>query len=181
MIHAVFKTFGRDTMAFAEQARSLQEAWDICDRPDWMLWVLKRTLNRKEDFVRLAVDFAEAALPVFEALHPTERRPRDSVQVAKDWLIDPVSTTRESISLAAGGAEKSITGELLDAAAEMAKAASASAMYAAEAVNSESPENSVLEAFSYARYAASFNACGLIRSRIPAVPKNVDDVWGREP
>ena len=43
---------------------TLQAAWDVCERPDWMLWLAGATNTHRDECVRLAFRFADRAVRV---------------------------------------------------------------------------------------------------------------------
>lgn len=47
-LHGLRKTYPcHDGRAFLRQCRNLQEAWNACDRWDWLLWYLRYALTKK--------------------------------------------------------------------------------------------------------------------------------------
>ena len=52
-----------------------------------MLWTLRATeQDSKRIASQLAIEFAEQALPIFEARLPNDLRPRQAIQAARDYL-----------------------------------------------------------------------------------------------
>lgn len=56
------------------------DAWNACERHDWMCWLIGRTMPHRE-IVALACDLAEAALA-----HATDPRPRACIDTVRAWL-----------------------------------------------------------------------------------------------
>lgn len=71
---------------------------------------------------RLAADWAERVLPLFEGAHPQDERPRQAIAAARAWAADPSDQNREAASAAADAA-----GEIADAASDEANDATADA------------------------------------------------------
>ena len=52
-----------------------------------MLWVLRATVeDSKRIASQLAIEFAEQALPIFEARRPGDDRPREAIQAARGYI-----------------------------------------------------------------------------------------------
>ena len=69
----------------------LTEAWAICDRGDWMLWLAAQMVGKdgwptKKDIVLATCDCAELALPSFEKKHPNDDRPRKAIETVRAWV-----------------------------------------------------------------------------------------------
>jgi hypothetical protein len=78
--------------------------------------------------VILAVFFAEGVLPIFEKEYPEDKRPREAVEAAKAWIVNPCRETANAAANAANAA----SAYAAYAAAHAAHAASAhAAAYAA--------------------------------------------------
>ena len=76
-----------EAVEWAEQFKNIQEAWDNCERGDWMLWLVgkqavgSRTKSRKK-LVLAACECARLALPYIEK---GEKRPQKAIQTAEKW------------------------------------------------------------------------------------------------
>ena len=51
----------REAVEWAKPYATLQEAWDACERPDWMLWLCEDTKRHEPECQRIACEFAEIA------------------------------------------------------------------------------------------------------------------------
>lgn len=72
-----------------------------------------------------AADCAERVLPVFEAAHPNDRRPRDAISAARRWAKDKLGmASARQLALAAHAAAR-------DAGSEAARQAARAAGHAA--------------------------------------------------
>src|SRR3990167_11449555 len=65
------------------------------------LWCLRAT-HQEADALTVAklfaIDCAERALPIFEAKHPNDQRPRQAIQAAKDYMAGKI--TRQALRAA---------------------------------------------------------------------------------
>ena len=94
-----------EAVRWAKQYGSMYEAWEKCERADWMLWAAKRlNLFTKKQSVKLAVIFAERVLPKFEVKHPEDKRPHRAIQAAKRWLKSSTKKNQSAADAAASAA-----------------------------------------------------------------------------
>ena len=64
---------------------------DSNDVPD-LLWTLRATVQDSRKVAsRLAIEFAEQVLPIFEQRYPDDLRPRQAIQAARDYLDGKIS------------------------------------------------------------------------------------------
>ena len=95
-----------DGVQFASQFSSMHEAWEKCERGDWMMWAARRlNLLSKKQSVKLAIAFAEHALPRFEAKYPDDKRPRKAIAATKKWLKSPTEKNADAAANAADAAD----------------------------------------------------------------------------
>jgi hypothetical protein len=107
--------------------------------------------------VQLAIRCAESVLPIFEAAHPTEQRPRAAIQAARAWLLDPSDEQAEdarAAACAAWSAADSAGWAADDAASAWAGWAAADAAWAADAAVAWSAADAVAWAADSAAHAA---------------------------
>ena len=96
-----------EAVKWAGNYKTMHEAWEKCERPDWMLWAAKRlNLFTKKQSVKLAIIFAERVLPKFEAKYPEDKRPRRAIQAAKRWLKSPTKKNQSAAYDASAAAER---------------------------------------------------------------------------
>ena len=69
--------------------------------------------------VYLAIEFAEKALPIWEAKYPEDMRPRRAIEAAKEWLKNP-STAAYADAARAARAARDATNDIANAAATAA-------------------------------------------------------------
>lgn len=85
--------------------RDLETAWKECERPDWMIWLAGRIVDRKL-LVKTACKCAELALPIYEAKYPNDMRVRNCIAVTLKWVagkasLGDVATARRAAADAA--------------------------------------------------------------------------------
>jgi hypothetical protein len=74
-----------DGLAFAESHKSLQAAWDACERGDWMLWLIGRTDKSEpwsEERKPIVACACECARVAWEHMPQASR---DSLGVIEAW------------------------------------------------------------------------------------------------
>jgi hypothetical protein len=174
----------REGALFASRYPSIREAWDACERPDWLLWFAGRRLTGEGDsrtFVRIAIDVARLVLPLFERHVPKDMRVRDCIEVTQRWLDGKARAgdARDAADAARAAA---------DAAAADAADAALAAAYAAYAADAAAcagayPDDAAACAADAAAYAvdaacaahvsyadAKIKCCEIIRQYIPVCP-----------
>jgi hypothetical protein len=83
-------------------SRTAREAWDQCERADWLLWWAARTpANNQQAIVRAACACARTALQYVPA---SEDRPRLAIEAAERWVNDPTEENRQAAEAAAWAA-----------------------------------------------------------------------------
>lgn len=153
---------------FALKYKTMSEVWEACERASWLLWILeKHATPTKEQFVRLAILFAESCLRL---IPEGEDRPRLAVEAAKTWLADPSREHEIAAARAAyaARADDVAADEFYDAAYSTARTAVYAAYSAADAVG----RNTLAAAYTAhaaarAAAVAPNDICKIIRSTIP--------------
>ena len=98
--------------------KTLNQAWQVCERGDWMLWLLGKlagkpgTKSRKK-LAYTAACCAELALPIFEKKYPNDDRPRKSIEAAKKGSVKACRDDSAS-ALAYSAATYSATNAAID-------------------------------------------------------------------
>ena len=83
--------FARDRGACAEARLWLNTqtdphvAWEMCERPDWMIWFARRRNVERKVLVRIACDCARTVL---RFVPEGEERPRLAIEAAERWTRD---------------------------------------------------------------------------------------------
>lgn len=140
-----------DVRDFILQFKTMSEVWEACERPDWMFWLLRRSIPLTQgQAVRLAIAFAENCLGF---VPEGEDRPHKAIEAAKKWLKEPTEENRIAAGDAADAAYAA-AGAAAGAAADAAGAA-ADAAYADEAAYSAAD---AARSASAAAYAAAYAA-----------------------
>ena len=136
--------------------RTPQQAWDECERHDWLLWWATRTLvNTRQQIVLVACDFAETA---FKYLPKGENRPQELVAALRDWADKPTDKKLEHIKLLRKNlyvADAAAAAAAAAAYAYAAAAAAAAAAYAAAAAAAYAADAADAAAYAYAAAAAA--------------------------
>ena len=82
----------------AGQYPTLEAAWQVCQRGDWMLWLLRESNTPSGIWRHLAVDFAEQVRHLM-----TDERSRAALQVARRYADGQASDEELSAARAAAG------------------------------------------------------------------------------
>ena len=108
----------------------------------------------KEDSVEFSIYVAELVIDIFEKKYPNDKRPREAIESAKNWLKNPTEENRQA------AASASCSGSAADysasaASAYAAAASAASATYASASASATSAYASATYASSAYAYASS--------------------------
>ena len=141
--------------------KTLAEAWQTCQRGDWLLWLAAKANIDRRLLVLAACDCAEPALVYVPA---GEDRPRIAIETARAWANG--EATLEAVSAAAFAAA-----DAADAAADAAFAAADAANGAYKAAYAaNAAADAAADAADDAAQAASLaHSADLVRARIPLV------------
>jgi len=104
------------------------------DRLDWAEWLVSHMVTHKQA-VSWAVECAESVLPIFEAKHTGDDRPRKAIQAAKDWIAGKITATQARAAAAAADAADAAYAAYAAYAADADAADAAYAAYAAAAAD----------------------------------------------
>jgi hypothetical protein len=141
-----------DATDWAKDYRTLGDAWQNCQRGDWMLWLVAQTLGKEQNssgrkrLVFAACQCARLGLP-----YTTDARVLAAIEVIERWTIGQASIQGVSAAAAAYAA---------DAAAAAAYATAAAAAYAADAAAyaADAAAYAAADAAAYAADAAAYAA-----------------------
>ncbi len=138
-----------DALEWAEGYDTIEEAWEKCERGDWMLWLLEKLSGdpkseARKKLVLIACRCARLSLP---CVKKGEKRPRKAIETAEAWAHGGVGVTLEDVRTAAAAAYAAYAAAY--AAAAYAAYAAAYAAYAAHAAAYAA------HAAAYAAYAAA--------------------------
>lgn len=68
-------------LVFAQRYGTLEEAWNACTRPDWLLWYMRECASISKGQVNLLVsDLVKRALPVYEKVFTEDNRLRRAME-----------------------------------------------------------------------------------------------------
>ena len=149
--------FARDRGACAEARLWLNTqtdprvAWEMCERPDWMIWYARRRNVERKVLVRIACDCARTAL---RFVPEGEDRPRLAIEAAERWTRN--EATIDEVRVAAARAALYAA----DAADAAADAAAKAAAYAADAAAYAAADAAD------ARKRANIQMCRIVRSHL---------------
>jgi len=114
--------------------RTLQQAWDECDRPDWMMWLYRRNNPNKKTCVKIAIYAAKLCIENYKNKYPADKRPEMAIAAAEKWLENPSEDNARAADAAAKAAATAAYVDAVEsAAAHVAHAAAYAAAYTAEA------------------------------------------------
>ena len=144
-----------DACAYADTHATLQDAWDACERGDWMAWLLDHADVDERAKVGCLADVAALVLPIYEKRYPDDSRVRDCIEVCRKYA----------------------RGEASDADLRKARdaAAAAAAAYAAAYADAYAYAAAAAAAYAYAAADAAYadmrkQIAGLMRAHFPLVP-----------
>ena len=84
------------------EGRTPKQAWEACDRADWLLWwAAKTSVNSHQQVVLAACACARLAL---RHVPPGEDRPQLAIEAAERWAANPNVRSRADASAAAAAA-----------------------------------------------------------------------------
>ena len=152
-----------DAVKYCHGYKTLSSAWDVCERGDWMLWLVGKLSGPTESPSRkkLVLCACECARLSLKYVKEGELRPLKAIETAEKWARGEDGKSLQEVKNAASAAAAA------DAAAAAAYAAYA-AYAAADAV--------AAAAYAYAAYAAIkkeiLKACAdICRKHYPKAPK----------
>jgi gamma-glutamylcysteine synthetase len=117
--------------------KTLSEAWQTCQRPDWMLWLYGRNNPDKMVCVKIAVFAAKQVIQKWIDKYPNDNRPQQSIEAAENWIKNPSKET--AAAAAAEAAEAAEEASASASAEEQEEAAAAAAKRHRPALRSSCP------------------------------------------
>jgi len=156
-------------LAWARKFPTAQAAWDACERPEWMCWLLEKTGANNRDLTLLACEFARLALP-----YARGDAAELAIATAEQWAhgdeevtLDDVRNARDAAAYAAANAAAYAAAYAADAAAA---AAADAAAYAAACAAAYAAAAADAAADAAARVVTLRKCCDIIRRFYPEVP-----------
>ena len=165
-----------DALDWLSESKSTtpQEAWESCERGDWMLWLLGKLsgIKRKNSGIKrkkLVLATCGCARLVLAFVREGENRPRICIETAEKWARGKVTlqevkeskaATTAAYAAAAAYAADAYAADAADAAAATTAAAyaAATAAYAADAAYATDAAAYAATTAAYAAYAAAYAA-----------------------
>ena len=82
---------------------SLEAAWLVCERGDWMLWYAGKKAGPVGDEKRKRLVLATCAcvrlaLPIWERCYPKDKRVRDCIETAEKWVRNEATLEELQVS-----------------------------------------------------------------------------------
>jgi hypothetical protein len=74
-----------EALEWSGKRKLSRAAYLACVRGDWFLWLAVRVGVDRKLLVLAACDCARLALPIYEARHPDDKRPRTAIETAERW------------------------------------------------------------------------------------------------
>lgn len=150
------------------QRGTLQDAWDRCDRADWMLWLLgKEGMCDRRTLVLTACACARTALV---HVPEGEQRPRKAIETAEAWARG--DATIEEVLGAAHAAHAANAANAYAYAAYYAANDAASVHYAASAsVHAANAYAYANASAAYAYMASLREQAAIVRQHVPHPPE----------
>ena len=160
-----------EAVEWARDQDNPQQAWDDCERGDWMLWLLghlsggPRSKSRKQ-IVLMACECARLSL---KYVPKGEDRPRIAIETAEAWTRG--EATLQQVRNAASAAYAAYAAAAAAAYAAYAAYAAASAAYAAYAYYAYAAYASAAAAYASAAASALNQCADIVRKHYPKAPK----------
>jgi len=156
-----------EAVDWAESYATLQEAWDACERGDWMLWLAGKHSGPPGSVKRrtLVLAAAECARLGWPYVHDQDREVVETCyRVSEAWGRNDPSVSIQNVKAAAADAV---------AAADAAAAACAYAAYAADVDDAAFAANAAAFAAAFAARGEKLRlASGIVRRHYPKVPSD---------
>ena len=185
-----FLTTNRDAcergVTYAEQYEMMSDVWDNCHRPDWMMWILKRTDKYPEEKdIRLFAAWCARNTPLMGGRTTwdlmTDPRSRTAIKVSERFAIGDATSEELAESYAAAhAAHVAAYDDAYDdaAAADAAAHAAAAAAYAAAAYVAAADAAAAKAADYDARAAAHADADAAYKNACTAQAYQLREMFG---
>jgi hypothetical protein len=115
-----------DAVEFARGYATFSEAWQACDRGDWMLWWIAKTVAADRDSLdrkRLVLVACRCARLALQYIDEGEMRHLRAIETAEAWATGSATVTLEDVRAAAAQAAATAAYAATQAAATAAYAA----------------------------------------------------------
>ena len=148
-----------EAVDWCKQFKTSQEAWNKCERGDWMLWLIGRLSGKPESKSRkkLVLTACKCARLSLKYVPKCEKRPLQAIQTAEKWARGETGVSLQDVRTAADAA----------AYAAYATHAAAYAAYAADAADAAYAAYAAADA-SYAVRTKTLKKCAdIVRKEYP--------------
>ena len=97
----------KSAICWVEERSSWAEAWTMCGRADWMLWVLVRICGKSgsDAHRRLVLAACRCARISLGLVRPGELRPLAAIEIAERWARRQPDVTLDMVRMAAAAAD----------------------------------------------------------------------------
>ena len=158
-----------EAIKWAANYKTIEEAWNVCDRGDWLLWYAgkmsgKPGSDRRKKLTLAACQCARLALP-----YTDDDRAEQTIVIAEQWALGNESVTLEDVKNAASAAYASAAAAYSAYSAYSAAAASY-AVSAASAYASSYASYASYVAFAAAKKEVLKQCADIVRQFYPEPP-----------
>lgn len=90
----------QEAVTWAKTQGSFKEAWENCQRGNWMLWLTSKIIGNTRDtplgvnLWLVRADIAQLVLPIYEKQFPTDDRVRDCIQAIRDYASGKIDKAK---------------------------------------------------------------------------------------
>ena len=70
---------------WAKDYKTFEEAWNKCDRADWMLWIAGKQVDKNKNRKEVVLCACKCARRALKYLPKDEKRPLKAIQMAEKW------------------------------------------------------------------------------------------------
>ena len=167
-----------EAMKYALTHKTLASAWAKCERAEWMLWLIGKTMDCEAERKTLVLVACGCARTALKYVPSGEKRPLAAIEIAERWAMGDATVTLEMVTRAASAAFAASATSTANAnafaafaafAASAASAANANAFANASAAYAAAAANAA--AYSAAFADAKKECADIVRAYYPRAPK----------
>ena len=78
-----------EAVVWARSYDTPQQAWEACERPDWMLWVAAKLAMTEQEHQNIVIAAAACARTALQYVRAGETRPLAAIEAAERWAWQP--------------------------------------------------------------------------------------------
>jgi len=131
-----------DALDWVAKRKNAKEAWQNCERGDWMLWLLGKLCKTLPQRKKLVLATCACVRPALQYVKAGEERPLKTIETAEAWAKGDTRITLQMVRDAAAAAAAAADAAYAAAAAAAAYAAADAAYAAAAAAREKSLKQS---------------------------------------